>query len=73
MKIAGIVILILGLLMTFYTGFSYITREKIVDLGELEISKDNQHSVYWQPYFGICTMVIGGAVLILGRKKSLIN
>ena len=73
MKKAGIVILILGLIMTFYTGFSYITKEKVVDLGELEITKDNRHNVYWQPYVGIGAMVIGGAVLILGRKKSLMN
>jgi hypothetical protein len=41
-----------------------------VDLGELEITKDNQHAVHWQPYVGIGMMVIGGVVLILDRKKS---
>ena len=71
MKTAGIVILIVGLLMTIYTGFTYVTKEKVVDLGELEITKDNQHTVNWQPYAGIGVMVIGGLVLILGRKKSL--
>jgi uncharacterized membrane protein YidH (DUF202 family) len=71
MKTAGIIILIVGLLMTIYTGFTYVTKEKVVDLGELKITKDNQHSVNWQPYVGIGVMVIGGAVLLLGRKKSL--
>jgi hypothetical protein len=47
MKTAGIIILIVGLLMTLYTGFTYVTKEKVVDLGELEITKDNQHSVKW--------------------------
>jgi hypothetical protein len=70
-KTAGIIILIVGLLMTIYTGFTYVTKEKVVDLGELEITKDNQHSINWQPYVGIATMLIGGAVFILGRKKSL--
>ncbi|MCX6122811.1 MAG: hypothetical protein NTX44_14465 [Ignavibacteriales bacterium] len=71
MKTAGIIILIVGLLMTIYTGFTYVTKEKVVDLGELEITKDNHHTINWQPYAGIGMMVIGGAVLILGRKKSL--
>jgi uncharacterized membrane protein YidH (DUF202 family) len=71
MKTAGIIILIVGLLMTIYTGFTYVTKEKVVDLGELEITKDNHHTVNWQPYAGIGMMVIGGVVLILGRKKSL--
>jgi hypothetical protein len=70
-KTAGIIILIVGLLMTVYTGFTYVTKEKVVDLGELEITKDNQHAINWQPYVGITTMLIGGVVLILGRKKSL--
>jgi uncharacterized membrane protein YidH (DUF202 family) len=71
MKKAGIIIVIIGLLMTVYTGFTFVTKEKVVDLGELQITKDNQHYVNWQPYVGIGIMVIGGAVFILGRKKSL--
>ena len=71
MKKAGIIIFIIGLLMTLYTGFTYITKEKIVDVGELEITKDDEHSVNWQPYVGIGVMVIGGALLIGDRKKLL--
>ena len=70
MKTAGIIILIVGLLMTLYTGFTYITKEKVVDLGPLEITKDNQHTINWQPYVGIGVMVFGGAVLLLSRKKT---
>jgi hypothetical protein len=70
MKTAGIVIFIAGLAMTLYTGFDYVTTEKVLDLGELEIAKDTQHTVYWQPYVGIGAMVIGGVLLTLGSKKS---
>jgi uncharacterized membrane protein YidH (DUF202 family) len=70
MKTAGVIIIIVGLLMTLYTGFTYVTKEKVVDLGELEITKDNEHNVRWQPYLGIGMIVIGGVVLILDRKKS---
>ncbi len=71
MKTAGVIILIAGLIMTLYTSFSYVTREKVVDLGELEITADRQHTINWQPYVGIGAMVIGGVVLFLDRKKSL--
>jgi hypothetical protein len=71
MKAAGILILIVGLAMTFYTGFTYITKEKVVALGNLEITKDNEHSVNWKPYIGFAIMAIGGAVLIFGKKKPL--
>ncbi len=69
MKTAGILILVIGLIMTIYTGFTYVTKEKVVDLGELEITKDKQHNVRWQPYVGIGMIVIGGVVLILDKKK----
>ena len=59
--------------MTIYTGFTYITKEKVVELGKLELTKDNRHTVNWQPYIGIGTMVIGSVVFILGRKKSPTN
>ena len=62
-------ILIVGLLMTLYSGFTYVTKEKAVDNGDLEITMDDTRAVNWQPYVGIGTMVVGGVVLILGRKK----
>jgi drug/metabolite transporter (DMT)-like permease len=71
MKTAGIVILIVGLLMTIYTGFTYVTQDKILDVGGLELTKDDHHTISWQPYVGIAAMVIGGVVLVLGRKQSL--
>ena len=70
MKKVGIVILLVGLLMTTYTGFTYFTREKVVDIGQLEITKENQHSVNWQPYVGIGIMIIGGVVLVLGVNRK---
>jgi hypothetical protein len=70
MKTAGIIIFTIDLLNALYTGFTKDTQEKFVGLEELEIKKDYQHIVDWQPYVGIGMMVIGGAFLILGRKKS---
>lgn len=71
MKTIGIIILIVGLVMTLYTGFTYVTKEKVVDLGGLEITQDDQHVVSWQPYVGIGLMVLGGALVMLDRKKLL--
>lgn len=69
MKTAGIVILIVGLLMTLYSGFTYVTKEKVVDFGPLQITRDKEHDVDWQPYVGIGVMLIGGSILVLGRKR----
>ena len=71
MKTAGIVILVVGLLMTIYTGFTYVTQDKVLDVGGLELTKDDHHTISWAPYVGIAAMVIGGVVLVLGRKRPL--
>lgn len=68
-KIVGIVVVIIGLIMTLYTGFNYVTREKVVDIGNIEISADKERSVGWSPFIGIGIIVIGGVVFFAGKKK----
>ena len=69
MKITGIIILILGILLTFFTAVQFFTREKVVDLGVLEITKQNPHTISWSPIAGIAVMIIGGIVLWQSSKK----
>lgn len=71
MKTAGLVVLGIGLIMTLYTGFYYVTKEKVVDLGSIEINADKEHSAHWSPVVGIVVMVVGGVMLAVGSKKSL--
>lgn len=70
MKTAGIVIIVVGLVMSLYSGFTFITKEKVVDLGPLEITRDKHNTINWQPYFGFGIMALGGVVLVFARKKS---
>lgn len=71
MKVAGIIIFMVGLIMTVYTGFTLVTREKVVDFGDLETTKDNHHSVSWQPYVGIGVMVsVEQSSSLGGRNRS---
>ena len=68
-KTIGLIILVIGLLMTLYTGFNYVTREKVVDLGSIEITKDKDHTANWSPFIGLGVMVIGGVIYLSGKKK----
>jgi len=69
-KTIGLAIAIIGLIMTLYTGFTYVTREKIVDIGSVEISADKDHTANWSPYIGIGIMIIGGVVFFAGKKSN---
>ncbi|MEL7589341.1 MAG: hypothetical protein AAGU19_21685 [Prolixibacteraceae bacterium] len=68
MKKTGIFIAVLGLLMIIYTGFNYITKEKVVDLGPIEINQKVKHPVQWSPIIG-AVLLIGGIVIVLTDKK----
>ncbi len=69
MKKAGIIILIIGLVVTIVTGLTFVTREKVVDIGKLEINAEKKHSLSWSPVVGVVMMTIGAGVYLTGTKK----
>lgn len=69
LKSVGIALGIIGLLMIIYTGFNYVTTEKVVDLGPIEIKAEKNHPVQWSPIVGI-VLLAGGIVLVLTDKKA---
>jgi len=69
MKKTGIIIIIIGLGLTIFTAFTFFTREKVVDIGKIQITRDEPHHLNWSPLAGIAVMVIGGAVVWLSSKK----
>jgi hypothetical protein len=69
MKKAGIVVLILGLILTVFTAFTYFTREKVADIGNVHITKNERHNLNWSPLFGIAVMGVGGVILLVTSKK----
>ena len=66
----GIAIVAIGILMMIYTGFNYVTKEKVVDLGPIEISADKNHPVQWSPIVGLVLLIGGVAILLIPRVKS---
>ena len=70
MKTAGIVLIIIGILMIAYTGFNYVTTEKVVDLGPIQINQKKTHPVQWSPVIGGLLLVGGVIVIALDKRKS---
>ena len=68
-KTVGLILIIVGILMLVWTGFSYTRKEKIVDAGPIQISADREKSVNWPPYVGGIILVAGVFVLVASKKK----
>ena len=68
--IVGIILIGIGIIALAYGGFSYTTREKVIDAGPLQVSADRQKTIPLPPILGgLC--LVGGIVLVLaGNKKS---
>lgn len=70
MKTTAITILIIGILITVFAGYDFVTQENVVEIGQLEISKNKSHIMQWSPAVGIVVMLIGGGLLFYSAKKS---
>ncbi|MGQ0826922.1 MAG: hypothetical protein ACT4ON_00865 [Bacteroidota bacterium] len=68
MKNLGVVLVIVGAVMMLITGFNYVTKEKVVDVGALEINKEKNHPVQWSPIVG-GILLVGGIILIATSNK----
>jgi hypothetical protein len=69
MKTAGYVILVLGLLLTIFTTFKFFTREKVLDVGPLSVTKEEPHTFNWSPLLGIGVIAVGAVLIWQGSKK----
>jgi hypothetical protein len=69
-KTLGMILIALGLAGLVWGGFTYTTREKVVDLGPIDISRDKTHSIPLPPIFGAVAL-IGGIVLLITDKTGM--
>ncbi len=68
MKVIGIVLILAGIAMLLFKGFSYTRQKKVVDLGPVEINKTEKKRVNWPLYAGVLVTVAGVVVTISARK-----
>ena len=64
----GVVLILLGLIGILYGGFTFTTKEKVVDIGPIEATRDKEHTVPLPPIAGAVAMA-GGIVLIVTSRK----
>jgi len=54
--------------MAVYTGINFITTERVVELGPINIDRHENHLVQWSPIVG-ALLFIAGIVLIARDRK----
>jgi len=69
MKKAGVVVILIGLILTIITAFTFFTREKVANIGDVQITRDKPHNLKWSPLIGIAVMIGGGVMVLLPSKR----
>jgi len=70
--ILAIVLIAFGIISLCYQGFTYTTQKKVVDIGPIEASKSEHHTVPLPPIVGVIALIGGVVVLVSGRRASAI-
>jgi hypothetical protein len=68
MKILGIVLIVVGVLMCIFNTVSFTKKEKVVDLGPVEINKNERKTMGWPVYAGIGVGLLGIGLVAMDKK-----
>jgi hypothetical protein len=66
----GIILIVVAVAAFAYQGISITTKEKVVDLGPLQMSADKTRTLPLSPIVGGIALIGGIVLLTLGAKKS---
>lgn len=65
----GIVLIVLGVAALVYEGFTYTTRETVIDIGPIHATADRERTFPLPPVLGIAAVAGGVALIIAGSRK----
>ena len=70
MKLFGIILIVVGIAMIIIKGFSVKTEKKVLDLGPVEVNKEQNRWIGWPTYAGAVVAVIGVALVAVNKKSA---
>jgi len=70
MKTLAILLIVIGGIMTVFTGFNIVTKKEVADIGPIEINKTEKTPVYWSPVTGAILLVAGIIVLATTKRNT---
>lgn len=68
--VIAIVLIIVGIAAFAYQGITYTSREKVVDLGPVQVTAEKTRTFPLPPIVGGITLVGGIVLLLVGNKKT---
>jgi uncharacterized membrane protein HdeD (DUF308 family) len=66
--IAGIALIVFGVLALAYGGFSFTREKEVLDLGPIEATAEERETIPLPPVLGAAA-VVGGIVLVIAGSR----
>jgi hypothetical protein len=66
----GVILIILGVISLAYQGITYTTHKKVLDIGPLQATEEQQKTIPLPPVLGGIALIGGVVLLVLGRKQA---
>ena len=70
MKLAGIILIALGILALVYQGFTYNQTQTDLQVGSLTVQHEQPHTVFVPPLVGGICVVAGVVALVVGARSK---
>jgi len=67
--IAGIILIVIGAISLAYQGITYQTRDKAVNLGPLQITTEQTHTIPLPPILGVFALAGGVVLLVMNNRR----
>jgi hypothetical protein len=71
--LAGLALLVLGVLSLAYQGITYTTHKKVVDIGPIQATKEEKQTIPLPPLLGGIALVGGVVLLMAGTKRNALS
>ena len=68
-KLIGILLIVFGIVALAVGGFSYTKREKVLDIGPLQATKEEHKTIPLSPIVGIASLAGGVALVVAGSRS----
>ena len=66
----AIILIAVGVIAFAYQGITYTTREKVVDIGPIQVTSEKTKTLPLSPIVGVIALVGGIVLLVVGVKKG---
>ena len=66
----GIGLIILGVIILAYHGFTYTSHDKVIDLGPIQASADRDHYVHLPAILGGVVLAAGVVLLVTAKRRE---